>query len=555
MSTNLKVVVGTPGTGKSYRLIQNVIKLEHQNKKYSVIVPTNVAKERILEGFRKGVNDGSLTMDQFYNTMVNIHVLQYNYRGEENVFIDEFSMFNIDDFYALLYKIMLVQNDVNIMAFGDSKQLQPVRGISPLLVLLRFNYNKFVDVDNMPFSEYSATKLYDNLKNMELDVPDNWRLAIDKIDLEVLHKNHRLEAVDGVTDYNDLFYQYVLENNVIDEDYKDNLIALAKQKYLIIVPIHKIGDEVDEILSHGLVDMTNDVQKNTEALSKIAPFVRKPHSSKVYCNPLCKIEYGFDSFVPKCEDEKEIEDFKFSFYVTSHATQGATVDNVAFYFGNNTTDKGEKNFYTNNMLYTALSRARYNSFFLGDKSVFLKMTNTYVETDLSFLNTQLQDEALDLTYQTIVNAENFKGKFSNKQIVDLYNQLFEKVVKNNSKKLNDIKLIDSEFKIKPYTEKKILGVMKLGQTTKIAKHYQKELFKLGYGFSWEKYVSDQRKKSGQIGGKVSKVKEWLTTLDSDKYQELKNDVANLPLRKFKSKWKHDRRAVEKNVVIFKFIKE
>lgn len=554
MSTNLKVVVGTPGTGKSYKLIQNVIELEHQNKKYSVIVPTNVAKERILEGFRKGVNNGSLTMDQFYNTMVNIHVLQYNYRGEENVFIDEFSMFNIDDFYALLYKIMLVQNDVNIMAFGDSKQLQPVRGISPLLVLLRFNYNKFVDVDNMPFSEYSATKLYDNLKNMQLDVPDNWKLAIDNIDLEVLHKNYRLEAVDGVTDYNDLFYQYVLENNVIDEDYEDNLIALAKQKYLIIVPIHKIGNEVDNILSRGLVDMTNDTQKNTEALSKIAPFVRKPNSRKVYCNPLCKIEYGFDSFVPKCEDEKEIEGFKFSFYVTSHATQGATVDNMVFYFGNNNTENGEKNFYTNNMLYTALSRARYNSFFLGDKSVFLKMTNTYVETDLSFLNTQLQDEALNLTYQTIVNAENFKGKFSNKQIVDLYNQLFKKVVKSNSKKLKDIKLIDSEFKIQPYTEKKILGVMKLGQTTKIAKHYQKELFKLGYGFSWTKYVSDQRKKTGQKGGRKggrqSKVKEWLTTLDSKKYQKVKNDVVELSRSEFKNKWDHDRRAVEKNVVIF-----
>jgi len=38
MSTNLKVVVGTPGTGKSYRLIQNVIKLEHQNKKGSNIM-------------------------------------------------------------------------------------------------------------------------------------------------------------------------------------------------------------------------------------------------------------------------------------------------------------------------------------------------------------------------------------------------------------------------------------------------------------------------------------------------------------------------------------
>lgn len=49
MSTNLKVVVGTPGTGKSYRLIQNVIKLEHQNKKGSnIIIETKIKKGVIL---------------------------------------------------------------------------------------------------------------------------------------------------------------------------------------------------------------------------------------------------------------------------------------------------------------------------------------------------------------------------------------------------------------------------------------------------------------------------------------------------------------------------
>ncbi len=65
----------------------------------------------------------------------------------------------------------------------------------------------------------------------------------------------------------------------------------------------------------------------------------------------------------------------------------------------------------------------------------------------------------------------------------------------------------------------------------------------------QKYVSDQRK-SHSKGGKASKVKKWLTTLDSKEYQELKNDVVSLSTRKFKKKWKHDRRAVEKYVVIF-----
>ena len=95
--------------------------------------------------------------------------------------------------------------------------------------------------------------------------------------------------------------------------------------------------------------------------------------------------------------------------------------------------------------------------------------------------------------------------------------------------------------------------------------WNEPLKELGYGFQFSAYlrsvksnagkiganaVSKQDKsKGGKKGGKASKVKEWLTTLDSKEYSELKNDVVNLSRSQFKTKWGHDRRAVEKNVVI------
>lgn len=545
----LKVVVGTPGTGKSYQLIQKAVDCENEGKSYSVIVPTNVAKKRILSGLRKSVNLKELNIDQYYDAMVNVHVLQYNYHGEQNVFIDEFSMFNIDDFYSLLYKVMLAKNEVSIMAFGDSKQLQPVYGISPLLVLLRFNYGKFVDIENMPFSEYSATRLYQNLKDMKLDVPDNWKLAIDSIDLKVLHNNYRLKRIDGVTDYNDSFYRYILNNNLIDKNYEDNLVRFAKEKYLIITPTHDLGDKADKIISEGLFE--HDGEYDTKSLSKFAPFVRNRENKEVYSNPLCKVNYGFDDFIPFCDKDYKLKknNFEFSFYVTSHATQGATVDNMVFYLGDKDIDKDKRDFYTNNMLYTALSRARYNSIFLGTEAAFLKMANTFIVSDLSFMNSQLQEEALDLTYQAIVNSENFNGRFSNKDIINLYNKTFKKVVKNNDKKVKDINLVDPKFEIKPYSPKMILSVMKINSGTKLARKYRQDLLRLGYGFHWEKYISDQAKIGGSlggvVGGKSSLTNNWIKKLSSDQRKNMKEDLKILSTRKFLNKYNHKKQTVEK----------
>lgn len=543
MENNLFVTVGTPGTGKSYQLIQKVIELEKQGLSYYIMTPTKTAKERLLSGFREVTSQGKLDREQFFNVMKNIHILQYSYRGEDNILIDEFSMIQIDDWYSLLYKMLLINRQINVYAYGDSKQLPPVQNVGALLVLLKTNYKNFLDIGDMNFSEYSANRLYSNLKDMKnLDVPANWKLAINHVELKVLHKNYRLKALDGVADYDDNFYRYMLDNNIIENDYVENLVSFIKEKYLVVVPTYKIGRKVDELASENLIKVTDDKTKNTIALSKIAPFIRKDKT--VYINPKCEIDYGFQSFVPECTKEHDLTGFKFSFFTITHNVQGATVDNMVFVIFDHEIDKKVKEFYSNNMLYTALSRAKYHSYFLGKETTFLQMQSTYVETDTSYINTQLAEEALKETYEQIVNAGNFLGRLTNDEILETYKNNFDDVVKNNQQKIIDVQLANKDFKPKPFSDRKVIGVMNISKSNE----FTADLIRLGYGFHHLKWQKEQLKNGNSKGGKATNgaVKNWVNSLNDDFKQQVKDDLT-LSQRKFQNKYHKSKSQVQKYI--------
>lgn len=66
--------------------------------------------------------------------------------------------------------------------------------------------------------------------------------------------------------------------------------------------------------------------------------------------------------------------------MSTHKVQSFTVDNVVFYMGNNPIGNRNKTHYSNNMMYTALTRARYEAKLLGNPDSFEQMRNTMPKT-------------------------------------------------------------------------------------------------------------------------------------------------------------------------------
>ena len=124
-------------------------------------------------------------------------------------------------------------------------------------------------------------------------------------------------------------------------------------------------------------------------------------------------------------------------------------------------------------------------------------------------------------------------------------EIFNEARKDNRKKIDDLQTIDSNYKPSPFTFKKVISYM----NPKKQNQFSSGMRSLGYDKTYQEYLDKSHSKGGKKGGKSSKVKKWLTTLDPKTYQELKNDIVNLSRSKFKQQWGHDRRAVEKYVVI------
>lgn len=548
----LNVVVGTAGTGKSYELIQQVVQVLKDNGSFYIMTPTHASKRRLVTGFQEEYHQGNITKSDLLAILSCVHVLHYQYHYSDNIFVDEFSMISIDDWYSLLYKIQIASKEhhnINITVYGDSKQLPPVHKASALNLLMKANYKNFKGVNSSNFNEYSATQLYDKLENMNLEVPDNWKFSIQSVHLTVLHRNYRLSKLDGVTDYNQSFYQYLLNNNIFTEEndiaYQNDLVELIKNKYLIIVPTHAIGKKVDELLSSAFTKMNLQVRN-------IAPFIRR--NSEVYSNPNSEVEYGFESFIPSVSNDFSLDGFDYSFYTTVHSCQGATVDSIAFVTLNNDISSSVASFYNNNLLYTALSRARYNSIFLGKQAVIKQMMVTYLPDDVNYLNLALQQEAFELMCETMVSFSNGDGILSNQEILDLYHRLFNEIIKDNTQTIADMKLIDNSFEPRSLPDRNILRVL----NPNFQNPYSDDLFRLGYDYKrYSDYLTsvtsiggqigdiEQKSKGGKIAGKVSPLQKWYNFLTTDEKNNVNHDAKSLSKRDFSRKYKHNRNNVRK----------
>lgn len=537
---DLSVIVGTPGTGKSSLLVNRAIDSIRHHKSLYIMTPTNTAKKRIISGFISETNKGNITIYEYKRLCSSTHVLQYNYKHEQEILIDEFSMLDTSDWYSLLFMVEGETKkhgfDSHITAYGDVKQLPSVKNNGTLGILLKVNFQKEHKNVSEGFNKYVAIELYKEINNIELVPPSDWNNAIKHIHLKALHKNYRLsgklkdEYGNYIKDYDERFYDYIYTNNIMtaddDKEYCKLVNTFISKKYLIISPTHRIGGIIDKYMANTL---------SKEELEKQAPFLR--NHSKVYKNPKCTTDYNYD-FVDELPDsyDKSTDNYNYSFYVTVHSCQGATVDNVAFVTMNYRVNPHVKAFYSNNMLYTALSRARDNSYFLGDESIFQVMRETYNEISTTPYNYMLQRDALKNTYHDLRYM-----KMQYEDVLKLYRKNFAMVLQYDKNVVDTALEINPKFKPKPFSDTIVMAMLNPdSKNRKIEKHLQDDWYKAEY-HRWFNNVKISR--SAQ-GGKHSSVKNWLDSLSDDELNEVTDDMY-LSRRKFQAKYHHDKRSVKR----------
>lgn len=526
----MKVIVGEPGTGKSYRLIKKAIEIVRSGHEVFISVPSNKAKERLVNGIKAELNyDISNDRKIMYELLRSTHITLKNYHWETTILIDEVSMETLTDFYALLYKTLPDQVQHKIYAYGDIKQLPSIKDKGTLETLLRENETYFPAVKES-FWSWVASDCYIGIKNGEIEVPEVWTWAINSVEIEALTENYRLKKFsDGsITSYGDEFYNELL-NDYVSQDYENELIKCIEDDWLVLAPTYDRGDEANIILS----------KHYGQQYKKLAPFVRsKKDKKEVYLNPDCKhfekLQKQFNFIKPFNENLKR-ENFYVTCFITVHSVQGGEVPNVALFLGDKTID-GNREFYSRNMLYTAMTRGG-NWKLLGNKNDFAMMKTIDPEDPRVITSNVCNSEALSEVMGILKDLGSENILLNN----EIYNLFLERYNYWSEKNMGSVTA--------PYTMNKIMKAF--NPKNEVAKKLP-----IAYKLMYNNWAKEQQKTGRARGGKNSTGKGKtqqtlieLSTNDPAKFEEIKKDATSrINRNEFKAKYNLGDKYNVKNII-------
>lgn len=510
--TNIKAFIGSPGTGKSYRLVRMVNQLLKQGETVHIMNPTRSARNNLRKAFKEMLISGVMNQEDYKQTYI-INNVQHGYKESlaKNIFIDESAMIDLDVFYSLLYATLDVP-DVHLYLFGDLKQIEPINGDSILKTLIEFNMGKF---DDRGIWQFTNEVLYKDLADMTIATPKVWKLSGVNVDVKILKKNYRLES-KNFSGYDDEYYSSLIDNAIYTDDYSGYLKYALEHNWLITTPTNARGDEIDNMLSHKYDDF-----------KKVAPFVVDGNGD-YYLNPFNQsfnqLKESFD-FMPQIELETT-QGYEFTAYMSTHRVQSFTVDNVLFYMGNNPIGNRHKSHFSNNMLYTAVTRAKHDVQLLGLPDSFTQMRQTMPQTAQE-KNVHLRaNVSMNHLYNWIESNNNLP---SADELFEHYQELYkdDSILSTHDKTILDIYSIVSDSYSKRYVINSVNN--KYGD-------------KFGFTLTaWLKENSTNAKKSPRKG----KVKQWIDSLSDDEIEQVKSDLKSRMVKQseFKEKYGYTKKAI------------
>lgn len=516
--TNIKAFIGSPGTGKSYRLVRMVNQLLKQGESVHIMNPTRSARNNLRKAFKEMLISGEMTQEDYRQTYI-INNVQHGYKESlaKNIFIDESAMIDLDVFYSLLYATLDVP-DVHLYLFGDLKQIEPINGDSILKTLIEFNMGK---VEDRGIWQFTNEVLYKDLADMTIATPKIWKLNGVNVDVTILKKNYRLES-KNFSGYDDDYYSSLIDNAIFTDDYSGYLKYALEHNWLITTPTNARGDEINNMLSHKYDDFKT-----------VAPFVVDGNGG-YYLNPFNQsfnqLKESFD-FMPQIEIETT-QGYEFTAYMSTHRVQSFTVDNVLFYMGNNPIGNRHKSHFSNNMLYTAVTRAKHDVQLLGLPDSFTQMRKTMPQT--------AQEKNVHLRANVTMNhlyswIESNNDVPSADELYIKYQQLYEddSILSTHDKTILDIYSIVSDSYTKRYVINSVNN--KYGD-------------KFGFTLSvWLKENSANAKKNNSNAKGKGKVQQWIDSLSDEEIETLKSDLKSRLVKKneFESKYNYTKEQVRK----------
>lgn len=511
--TNIKAFIGAPGTGKTHQLVRMVNDLINKDESVYIMNPTKSARNNVRKAFTEMLDNNDMSFDNYEEAIKSTNVLHgYDENLAQNIFIDESAMVDLSVFYSLLYMAQDI-HDVHLYLFGDLKQIEPVNGDSILKTLIENTMDKD---ETRNIWEYVADTLYSDMNDMTVESPSSWKLD-SNVNIEVFKKNYRLES-KNFSGYNNDYYDDLIEHTIFEEDYSGYLKYAIENYYLITTPTHYRGKEINDSLKHQYDDFES-----------VAPFVivNKDYFLNPFNNNFDELKQAFDFL--SVADIEVAQSGDFTAYMSTHKVQSFTVDNVLFYMGNNPIGNRHKSHYSNNLLYTAISRAKYNVQILGLPESFKEMRTIMPQTAQE-KNVHLKASVAISNLSKWVESNNNTPTAD--EIYDKYIEMYkdESLIPKHEESILKIYNIESE----PYRKRYVINFINNKYTDK-------------FGFTLAQWLKDNSSKSKANNTNAKgkgKVQLWIDGLSNEQLEEVKQDLNDLSIRKFKDKYGYNKRYIK-----------
>lgn len=509
--TSAKLIVGEPGTGKTYNLSHLAKKLVQKGESVHVVCPTKSARDNVKSAYDEFLDKQLIDPNENFVLKSSTEVLHgYVDSKATNLIIEEAGLIEVTVLHGLLHIAQIVPN-VHIYMFGDIKQLQPVQGTSIIEKIIRVNELN----GDTPFWEWVAKCAYTEIEEQELQVPYDWQLPDLKIEMNILRKNYRLNK-QGFNSYNDEYYDYQINNTTTKDDYSEELKYAMEHDYLIISPTKDRGKQVNDFLS--------SVYRNA---MYVAPFIII--RNEIYLNPFHKRYSDISEkfyFMKKIKKEvaENIPGTKWTAFITTHQAQGATVDAICYYMGNKKIWKTHKNHYNNNQLYTAVTRSRNAVMLLGLSDSFKEMREIYPSDAKENLGGIRKKAAMEQLIEDLTKARKHPEADAIYDMFNFYMTDDEIISEYELKMLNYYKVPQEA-----YSQRYVVS-----QVNRRVKNIE--------GFSTlGKWLSDNASKANSKNAKAprkGKVKAFIDSLDDDVLKQIKIDLSDKKIKadEFKSKY-------------------
>ncbi|MBR2849004.1 MAG: AAA family ATPase [Mycoplasmataceae bacterium] len=349
LSNSISIITGGPGTGKTL-LIDLIIKnLEKLNiKKIELLAPTGKAADQIT----KRTNRLAKTIHSFLKwNKTEFEINQKNPSNVEVIIIDEFSMIDINLFYALLIACPKLKQ---IIIVGDKDQLPPIgpgfllndfilSKKIPLTVLekiYRQNYGSLISKNSFLIKD-SKLPIFDEKESIliNLNSTDDIENIVISVFKKYLENNKDLNEFQilipmynfstGIDNINLLIQNYINRNNEV-------LFVSNSKKFYKFDKVIQLENEIDKNVFNGEIGKIIDIHldKNTNQLSSI---LIEFSNSKI-------IEYSQSEF------NKNI---KLAYAISIHKFQGSECLETLLIFS-----KEHQSMFSKKLFYTAYTRAR-----------------------------------------------------------------------------------------------------------------------------------------------------------------------------------------------------